>query len=158
MKNLYILCGIPGSGKSTWVQKQLEQRPGVWCSRDKVRFGIITDKDAYFSKEDEVFSKWVGEIQAALDNPAGPDDVYADATHVNEVSRNKILNRLNTKNVNLKAVNFIIPLDVCQSRNLERTGRSVVPAAVIEDMYRTFIPATATEKDGRFKEIITVEV
>lgn len=158
MKNLYILCGIPGSGKSTWVQKQLEQRPGVWCSRDKVRFGIITDNDAYFSKEDEVFTKWVGEIQAALDDVDGPDDVYADATHVNEVSRNKILNRLNVANANLKAVNFIVPLEVCQSRNLERSGRSVVPAAVIEDMYRTFIPASATEKNGRFKEIITVEV
>ena len=158
MKNLYIMCGIPGSGKSTWIKKQLEQKPGVWCSRDKVRFSIITDQDAYFSKEDEVFNKWVGEIQAALNNPEGPDDVYADATHVNEVSRNKILNRLNVTNVNLKAVNFIIPLEVCQSRNLERSGRSVVPAAVIEDMYRTFIPATAEEKNGRFKEIITVGV
>lgn len=143
-KKVWITCGIPGSGKSTWVQQQLAINGGVWCSRDKVRFSLLKDEDEYFSKEDLVFSTWVNEIQSAL-NDDNVENIYIDATHLNKKAREKVLNKLNLMYADLIAVNFIIPIETCIERNSKRTGRALVPKDVIESMYKSFRPAVATE-------------
>ena len=53
-KKVFLMAGIPGSGKSTWIRSKLT--PGAeWISRDNVRFAILTDEDDYFAHEDDVF-------------------------------------------------------------------------------------------------------
>ena len=43
-KNVYILSGIPASGKSTWVRANMT--PGSeWISRDNVRFAIVREDE-----------------------------------------------------------------------------------------------------------------
>lgn len=143
-KKVWITCGIPGSGKSTWVQQQLAINGGTWCSRDKVRFSLLKDEDEYFSKEDLVFSTWINEIQSAL-NDDNVENIYIDATHLNKKAREKVLNKLNLMYADLIAVNFIIPIETCIERNSKRTGRALVPKDVIESMYKSFQPAVATE-------------
>ena len=60
--------GIPASGKSTFIRKQIKENGGAYVSRDEVRFSIITDEDDYFGKENLVFSTFVEKIQEAINN------------------------------------------------------------------------------------------
>lgn len=152
-KNLWLLVGIPGSGKSTWVKEQMNTNPGAWCSRDNVRFSMIGEDEDYFARENEVFKAWVYSIQAAIRNNS-IENVYIDATHLNEKSRNKVLNKLNLEGVALNAVVFNTPLEVCLERNAQRTGRACVPETAIKNMYNSFRnPAFDKRKYDKIIEI-----
>lgn len=138
-KRVWLLSGLPGSGKSTWARQKIAENGGVWCSRDKVRFSIVKENEEYFSHEDEVFNTWIKQINKALENPE-VEDIYIDATHLNDKSRNKVLNRL-TKNTEIEKITnvlFLTPLETCLERNKQRSGRAVVPEEVIRNMAKTF--------------------
>ena len=151
-KKVWLLVGIPGSGKSTWVQKQMKTNPGAWCSRDAVRFSMVGEDEEYFARENEVFEAWIFSIQAAIANNA-VENVYIDATHLNEKARDKVLNRLNLENATLCAVNFTVPLEECIRRNDLREGRAKVPRSVIRRMHFSFVPAEQGEK---YKEVVNI--
>ena len=142
-KNLYLLCGCPASGKSTWVKSQ---KPGVWCSRDQVRFMMVKEDEEYFSREDEVFNHWIYCINRAIENETGPKNIYVDATHISQKSRNKVLNKLYLDKVNIIAVDFNTPLKECLRRNAKRPGRECVPPDVLRQMYNNYQPPTFNEK------------
>lgn len=157
MSMLYMLCGIPASGKSTWARKMLEKnRDWAYISRDEVRFTIIKEEDDYFSKEKQVFQKFVSQISSLLDNPEIPC-VIADATHVNESSRSKLIHAINscrkTKTpLKIVMVFFDTPLEECLRRNAERKGRARVPDKVMEQMFYN------REFPQYRKELVRVEV
>ena len=139
MSVLYILCGIPGSGKSTWARKQVEDYGTdklAWISRDKIRFNLVKPDEEYFSRENEVISIFVDEIQKAIDN--GTPFVLADATHLNRKNRLQLLNQLVLNNTSVRYVYFDVPLSVALERNSKRQGRERVPDSVIEKMYYSF--------------------
>lgn len=144
MNNLYILCGIPGCGKSTWVKNRMAENTSstdpkwAYVSRDEVRFSMITEEDDYFSKEKQVFEEFVNRICGNLSD-AWTQNVIADATHLNEISRDKLINAIRRKRPNLSLhitmVYFDIPLEVCKFRNDKREGRAHVPDEVMNKMY-----------------------
>lgn len=137
-KNLWLLVGIPGSGKSTWVREQLDSECKHWISRDAIRFEVVQEGEEYFSKEKKVFGLFASAVQADIDSDF-ITDIYVDATHLNEASREKLLGRLkNLDKVNLNAIVFDIPLEVCLERNAQRTGRACVPETAIRNMYNNF--------------------
>lgn len=143
-KNLWLMVGCAASGKSTWLTKNACS-DGVIVSRDAIRFSLLNPGDDYFSKENEVFEKYVNSIQNAFNHT---DNVYADATHLTEASRNKLLNRLDLTNVNIKAVMFLTSLDECLARNSKRGGRAQVPESVIK---RMFFSTTDPTFDKKYK-------
>ena len=99
---------------------------------------MVQEDEEYFSKEKEVFNLFVRAVQADIDSNS-ITDIYVDATHINETSREKLLRRLkNLENVNLNAIVFDIPLEVCLERNAQRTGRACVPETAIRNMYKNF--------------------
>lgn len=143
MNNLYILCGIPGCGKSTWVRNRMAENTSStdpkweYVSRDEVRFSMVKEEDDYFSKEKQVFNEFVKRICEKLDD-AWVTNVIADATHLNEVSRNKLINSIRrqrpNKPLNITMVYFDVPVEVCKFRNAKRQGRARVPDNIIEKM------------------------
>ena len=142
-KKVWLLAGIPGSGKSTWARKMVVERGGVHCSRDEIRFSLLKDGEDYFSHEDEVFRIWTDKVRQAIMSPdAG--DVFIDATHLTEKSRAKVIDSLPTTNYILITVFFDTPLETCLERNEQRTGRAYVPPQVIRNMYASF------EKDTQY--------
>ena len=157
-KKVWLLSGLPGSGKSTWARQKITENGGVWCSRDEVRFSIVKENEEYFSHEDEVFNTWIKQINEALENPE-VEDVYIDATHLNDKSRNKVLNRL-TKNTDIEKITnvlFLTPLETCLERNKQRSGRAVVPEEVIRNMAKTFqiperYPVLFIKEGGKYFE------
>mgnify|MGYP002623180416 CR=1 FL=1 len=151
-KNLYLMCGIPGSGKSTWCYKFLdyEDENAAYISRDKIRFSYLKDEDEYFSKEDEVFTTFVSSISDTIDTDK-IENILVDATHLNEKSRNKVLKYLDLDCVNVIPVNFLVDFDLALERNNLREGRSCVPYSSLLSMYNAFRPATDQEKYSYYK-------
>ena len=130
-KNLILLAGIPGSGKSTWLRTHLGDGD-TYVSRDEVRFSIIGDDEDYFSHETEVFDKFVAEIEEELNEGKR---VFADATHINWASRRKLLERIHDKeNIDIDVYIFKTPMEICLARNAQREGRAVVSDTVIKRM------------------------
>lgn len=130
-KNLVLLAGVPGSGKSTWLKKHLEDGD-AYVSRDEVRFSIIKDDEDYFSHETEVFDKFIAEIEEKLNEGKR---VFADATHINWASRRKVLERIHHKDeIDIDVYVFMTSLSTCLERNSKREGRARVPDSAIRRM------------------------
>lgn len=140
-KTLYLMSGIPASGKSTWCKARLtdaEPETAIWHSRDEIRFALLKDGDNYFAYEDDVVKLWIKAIQASINDPF-IKNIYVDATHLNDRSREKTLRQL-TLTPDVKVVNMVfdIPLHICLERNEQRTGLAHVPKSVIRRMYYSF--------------------
>ena len=137
-KRVWLLSGLPGSGKSTWVKQQILEKGGFWASRDAVRFSMVREDEPYFERETEVFNAWISQICEALNNPL-IEDIYIDATHLNDCSREKTLSRLPKDNIQkITNVVFKVPIEICLKRNAMRTGREVVPEDAIYNMAKSF--------------------
>ena len=150
-QKVFLLAGVPGSGKSTWIRQQIDIYGGVWCSRDAVRFSMVKEDEPYFSQEDRVFQSWIAQIQNAINRG---EDVYIDATHINANSRRKVLKRLKLNGAELIGVNVMIPLNESIRRNNLREGREKVPESVITKMYYDFSPITMTESFDAITNIL----
>lgn len=152
-KELKVMCGIPGSGKSTWIKTQ-GVTEGI-VSRDVIRMSLISEEAEYFSRETEVFDKFVKQINDLLNSDI--DVIYVDATHISRPSRAKLLGRLRPARETILSFEvFDVELGTCLTRNAMRTGRARVPDSAIRNMYKSFRPPTPQEftnyKYG-FKEI-----
>ena len=132
MSVLRIMMGCPGSGKSTFATV-MKMESEAYVSRDAIRFSLVAENEEYFSKEDEVFNKFIETIDNHL---AADKTVYADATHLNRKARLKLLNSLSVKPDFIEIIYMKTPLEVCLARNDKRKGtRAFVPRSVIRRMY-----------------------
>lgn len=151
MNYLIMFCGVPGSGKSTEALRMagsLTARglTAEHISRDELRFSMISNESEYFSKEKEVFNKFVEKMNNSLNKN---DCTIIDATHISKASRAKILRRVeNPDNVRLLVLYLTTPLDVCMQQNDLRTGKERVPQEVIERMAEQFEEPTEKEFVG----------
>ena len=160
MSALYILCGIPGSGKSTWARKIVNEYGNdkvAWVSRDKIRFDLVKPEEEYFSRETEVMDKFVAEIQNAIEGHI--PFILADATHLTRKSRMQLLNRLSLNGSTIQYIYFDVPLGTAKERNAQCSGRERVPDSVIERMYWSFSKPAANVMviDENGKEVIKEE-
>lgn len=155
--NLFLMCGAPGSGKSTWLKEHVENAYVI--SRDAIRFMMLDDDDKYFSKENKVFRAYVQYIQESIDSDETPEDIYCDATHITKASRDKLLNALDLTNVKNVTVIVVRPsLEQTLERNEQRrdNGRAYVPKSVVRRMWFQF--ERPEEDKDRIFDTIYVEV
>lgn len=143
---LWLMVGIPGSGKSTWLashEDAFSEKRAI-ISRDEIRFNLLQEGDEYFSKEDEVWKEYVEQTKASL---AINEDTILDATHLNESSRGKILRALRNflKGVSVRAIVVDPGFKVAVEQNNQREGRSFVPLSVMRRMNTQYTMPTFEE-------------
>lgn len=154
MSNLFIMVGIPGSGKSTFIKQYANKLKGTTCiiSRDVIRFSMVAENEEYFSKEKEVFKEFINQIQKGMQQA---DNVFIDATHISRASRYKLLVNIGNKNrttVNIVWINT--PLEkAIQNNELRKGTRSYVPTGTIYQMHSNF---QAPELEEGFTSIYEV--
>lgn len=153
INTLYVMVGCPGSGKSTFCERLGKRDHTILISRDSIRFSMITENDEYFSKEKEVYAKYIEQINHGLWIGF---DVFADATQLNKRSRKKLLSSILHNQVNeINAIYMKTPLEECIKRNENRRGtRSFVPVETIEQMYNSIQEPSFEEG---FNKIYTIE-
>ena len=148
---LYIMTGIPASGKSTFCKQIFSNSPHIKIvSRDEIRFKILGDTDEYFAREKDVFSKFAAEIACYLNQEY---DVVADATHLNYESRKKLINavwetRFFDKPIDVIFINCSAELNEILRRNSLRGGRAKVPEVAIKEMANRYKPVERIETYG----------
>lgn len=152
------MCGVPGSGKTTWARNILNdagELPIYYVSRDEIRFSLLENEDEYFAKENEVFSEWIHTLQSYLNKN---EDCYiiADATHLNERSRNKTLDRLILNDTKILIAVANPGIQECLRRNDLRKGRQRVPHSALRRMYATFEMPTMQEK-YKYESILMIK-
>lgn len=139
MSELILMCGIPASGKSTMIKQEVEKLHSNYriISRDAIRFSMVSSDEDYFSRETEVFDRFIKQINNALSFEI--EHIYVDATHVSKGSRHKVLSKLTIPpGVNLRVVVMTIPVHVALNRNANRQGRARVPDIAVRRMFKGF--------------------
>lgn len=137
MNTIYIMCGLPGSGKTTTALNILkENKNALWVSSDSVREGLYGSEEIQGNPK-EVFTEVDRLVQKALDE--GHDVVY-DATNISKATRRNIMNKFDAEYI---CVYCNAELDTCIQRNDSRIRK--VPHKVIKRMYKNFEEPTIDE-------------
>lgn len=143
MTDIYVMCGVPGCGKSTFLKNHIkEDEKTAIISRDKIRFSIVKPGEPYFSHEDEVCKQFWKEINDAV---VAGKNVYIDQTSLTPRSRIWLLQHI--KEYRYAILIWIDEdLETCLERNELRKGtRAYVPREVIRRMYYQFIVPSLNE-------------
>lgn len=140
-QRLFILTGIPGSGKTTLSKSMVESLGDnvVHISRDDIRCEL---KGCEYSREVEakVFKCYISKIATSLKLGY---DVIADSTNLTKSKRYiyfalcEALKKSELAEVDVIGVFVSTPLSKCIERNSRRTGMEKVPEEVIESMHST---------------------
>lgn len=143
MADLYLAVGLPGIGKSTWLKAHI--KPKIeYVSRDDIRFSLLKLGENYFAHESEAFRIFTANIRKGL---LAGKDVFADATHINHFSRNKLTRNI-SPNLYDHIYVFYFKGDVQTSifRNSKRWGtRRYVDENLIQKMSINFEEPTLAE-------------
>lgn len=132
MNELIMLVGIPGSGKSTYVDKLVKDNPEIIVhSSDKLREELYGDSSIQ-GDNGKLFEELHKRIHQDLKDEK---TVVFDATNLAKKRRIHFLHDINCRK---KCVLFITDIDTCKENNKQR--ERIVPDEVIDRMRTNFTP------------------
>ena len=143
-QTVFIMCGPPAVGKSTWTIKQMAPQTDVWISRDNIRFMLLQDGEEYFAHEGKVKNIFFCAIRSNTFISKDFDNVFVDATHLTPKSRRQTMDHI-APNTHKIAVYFDVPIKIALERNARREGRARVPEDAIRNMYKCYQRPTLKE-------------
>jgi predicted kinase len=133
---LVVLVGLPGSGKSSYLE-----RMGVaGLSSDAIRL-LLADDATDQTIHERVFQTMRYLLRQRL--AIGREATYIDATNLRPEERRPYIGIGKSYGCHLEAVFFDVPLEVCRARNAERDR--VVPEEVLVKMAAKLAPPTTAE-------------
>lgn len=149
-KSVTLMCGLPGSGKSTWVAKK-ENHDCFRVSRDEALMNLAIDKTKNFQiNYNEAWriidQKEVDkELQRLFKEAKEYDNVIVDMTHMSKKSRRRSLSHFG-KDYKKECIVFLTDLPTVYLTNEKRCGK-IIERDVVDRMMRSFYPPTLEEFD-----------
>jgi predicted kinase len=139
MSQLTMMIGLPGSGKSTWIEHNLSM--GV----------VVLSPDAYLERQygyqwspSRAAEAWAHEYQRFGPLLLAEKRIVWDATFLTPISRAAPLHTAKGFGYSVCAVVVAAPLETCLARNEERM-RPPVPNTRLQEMYSTMVLPTELE-------------
>lgn len=150
MSKVYVLVGVPGAGKSTWVNNQEWAKDCVYVSSDQL---IEEEAERQGKTYNDVFKDYVSEaISLMLDQVIAAreegKDIIWDQTSVSVKSRKKKFSML--PDYEHIAVVFPTPEGAELARRLASRPGKNIPDEVVKSMIYSF--EMPTEEEG-YKEV-----
>jgi len=133
---IVVLVGLPGSGKSSY----LEQLGVTGLSSDAIRL-LLADDERDQTIHEQVFQTMRYLLRQRL--VIGREVTYIDATNLRPEERRPYIGIGKSYGCELEAVFFDVPLEVCQARNAAR--HRVVPEDALVKMAAKLVPPTTSE-------------
>lgn len=131
MNKLFMLVGLPASGKTTCGKMLAEAEDALIVSSDEIRKELLGDVNDQ-TQNGKVFE----EVEKRIKEGLLKGNVIYDATNINYKKRRALLQRLNKLEVEKIAVLVATPYEECLKRNNKRERK--VPEEVIKRMYFNF--------------------
>jgi predicted kinase len=139
-QGIVVLVGLPGSGKSTYLD-----RLGVTpISSDAIR-QLLADDATDQSIHGRVFStvRYLVRQRLAIGRPV----TYVDATHLSRAERRPYIKIAQRYACRVEALFFDVPLEVCLKRN--HTRDRIVPDEAMRTMAAKLVPPNVDEGFSR---------
>ena len=148
---VYIMCGVPGSGKTYFCKNVLMDHPWrsrVYISSDDIREEICGDAS------DQSANGLIFDIfyQRAREVIIDGSDVILDATHLTKKTRRKCRDHFKDLDCKFIAVELTTPIDKAIRRNKKRDR--VVPEYAMNRMIDIFQPV---EDDEGFDDVWRID-
>jgi len=140
VQRIVVLVGLPGSGKSTYLE-----RLGITPLSSDVMRQLLADDATDQTIHARVFQslRYLLRHRLAIGRPA----TYVDATHLTPAERRPYIRMAARHHAIVEVLYFDVPLDVCLERN---RGRSrVVPEEAVRAMAAKLVPPSVEEGFSR---------
>lgn len=138
MAKLYVMVGIPGSGKTTYATSIKGNNIKVFSS-DAIRKELYGDESIQ-GDNNLIFRMLESRIEEHL---LGGYDAVHDATNLRGLNRKKLIARFRHTGCEFIAVNMLTDYDTCIKRNAGRDRK--VPEDVIVKMNKSYTRASLAE-------------
>ncbi len=135
-QRVYVLMGLPASGKSTW----LAERGATALSSDAMRL-LLRDDESDQTIHGTVFALLRRLLRLRLE--LGAAKSYIDATNLTKKERRQWIKIADWYGADCVAVYFDVPLAVCLERNAGR--QRVVPVEAMERLAKRLTPPELAE-------------
>ena len=124
MNKIYVLVGLPASGKSTYAREVLSKEAIIYSS-DAIRKELFGN-EACQANHKLVFSTLYTRAKQSL---ADGKNIVIDATSINKFERERVLSNFKDVNAYRVAIYFDTPVELCYQRDEKRSrtvGREVI--------------------------------
>lgn len=161
-KILYILIGLPASGKSTWRENFNPDDYQILSTDDMVEAHAREMQCTY----NEAFPKVIDDCNANFNVlfHRGLDagiSIVIDRTNVTAKGRSNYINAAIRKGYRIEAIEFARPMTdgahAEWNRRLDSRPGKVIPPAVLQDMFRSWSSASTVEGFNAIYRIDTFE-
>lgn len=146
MSVLVLLCGVQGSGKSTFARNLSERLDVTTVATDAIRHELTGEYGGFIPTQTPLVMKLAkAQVRAALEVEAPRKIVLYDATNATPKARRPFITLARQARACVAACFFKVPLHVAMQRVERRTEQAPVPLKALRQTHGHFVAPSATE-------------